>query len=457
MTRALVLLALLALAAAGVGFIADRPGRIAYEWQGLSGTLSVMQALALLGATVGVIVILLEIARAVFNAPRRMAQRARERRRQRAMAALSDGLVAVAAGDLGTATRAARDAERAAPDAPLTALLCAQAAQLAGDRAGAERRFADMTRSPRTRLLGLRGLSVEAARAGDTARSRAHALTAHQADPSLHWAASAAFHAATAERDFGGALALNDEALRRRLIDRQVWKRRKAVLLTALAATAEDTQTARRLSLEAHGLAKDLVPAAVRAARLVAPQSGRRAAAILEATYRLSPHPDLFAAALDLADGQSAAERLRRAEGFAALRPEHIESALGLAAAARAAGELDAARNALRPFVLDRPSQRVSTLMAEIEAAADAGEGVVREWLARAVRAPQDPAWIADGYRAAEWDAVSPITGELDRYVWSLPAGAAIAPVSAVDLTPPQRALPGPDGTLPRASVPRAS
>ena len=45
----------------------------------------------------------------------------------------------------------------------------------------------------------------------------------------------------------------------------------------------------------------------------------------------------------------------------------------------------------------------------------------MREWLARAVHAPRDPAWTADGYISEHWSPISPITGELDSFHWQVP------------------------------------
>lgn len=60
--------------------------------------------------------------------------------------------------------------------------------------------------------------------------------------------------------------------------------------------------------------APDFVPAATVAARTLARQlDTRRAAKVLEATWKLSPHPDLAAAYLHLRSGDSARDRLARA------------------------------------------------------------------------------------------------------------------------------------------------
>ena len=77
-------------------------------------------------------------------------------------------MAAVGSGDARAANRLAAEARKHLGDAPLTKLLRAQAAQLSGDRAGAAAAFRDMLDHPADHmLLGLRGLHIEARRAGD--------------------------------------------------------------------------------------------------------------------------------------------------------------------------------------------------------------------------------------------------------------------------------------------------
>ena len=70
--------------------------------------------------------------------------------------------------------------------------------------------------------------------------------------------------------------------------------------------------------------------------------------------------------------------------------------------------------------------------MAEIEEGEHGDLGRVREWLARAIRAPRDPAWVADGYVSDAWAPASPVTGRLDAFTWQVPDE---------DLAPPQAAV----------------
>ena len=106
-----------------------------------------------------------------------------------------------------------------------------------------------------------------------------------------------------------------------------------------------------------------------------------------------------------LRPGDSAADRLARARALARVAPSDPESALTVARAALEAQDLAAARKTLAPLLQGegvRPTARVCLLMAEIEEAAG-DDGAVREWLARAARAPRDRAWVAGEIIADRW------------------------------------------------------
>ena len=70
------------------------------------------------------------------------------------------------------------------------------------------------------------------------------------------------------------------------------------------------------------------------------------------------------------------------------------------------------------------PPARICTLMARIEAGELGDKGREREWLARALRAPRDRAWIVDGYVSDRWLPVSPVTGAVDGFEWKAPVDA---------------------------------
>jgi HemY protein len=430
MIRVALYLILVGVIAYGAASLADRPGDVVITWLGWRVETSLMVLGAAILAVVVALGLLWSLLRLVLRSPFLLRTLVRNRRGARAYAAISRGLIAVGAGDAGVAHRSMLEANRIAPAEPLALLLSAQSAQLAGDRDAADRAFRTMARRDDTKALGLHGLFVEARRRDDLVSARAYAEEAVRTAPSLGWASRAVLESRCRDGDWAGALALLER--NKRALDKESYRRQRAVLLTARALAAEETDrdNAKAFALEAIKLAPTLVPAAALAGRLLA-ESGdpRKAARVVEKAWRANPHPQLAQAYADVRLGDTARDRLKRIEALAKKAPGHVEGELALARAAIDAQEFAKARAALAPY-LAAPSKRVALLMAALERAERNDEGRAREWLARALNAAPDPAWTADGYVSDRWLPVSPLSGRLDAFEWRVPlAGITSAPV----------------------------
>jgi len=425
MIRIILFLALLLALAAGLSWFADHPGTVTINWLGYEASPSVFQAVILLLLLAVFVAFALWLVLSVVNAPKRIAQWMERRRQSKGMRALEEGIFAAGTGDEAKAAKAAALAQKYMPNNPLTKLLRAQAAQLSGDRVAAQRIFTSMLEDPQTRLLGLRGLFQEARREGQMEAAKLYVREALSINPALPWPSPALFEFQCREHDWNGALDTLAIARQHRIIDRATADRRRAVLLTALASEAEERgdSKALELALEAHRLAPALVPAAVIAGRMLAAEGNtQKAARIISQTWELAPHPDLALVYAHARPGDSPRDRLARVKTLAGLTPGHPEAAIAVATAAIEAREWEEARAALADLVREKPSARVCVLMARIEGGEKRDAGRVREWLARALRAPRDPAWIADGVVSAEWAPLSPVTQTLDAFVWEVPS-----------------------------------
>ena len=441
MIRVIVFLVLVGLAALGVAWLADRPGEVAITWAGRRIETSVMVLVAAIAAITVAAMMLWSLLRAIVRSPDRMASFLHHRRVAHGYQAISKGLVAIGAGDVGAARKFAAEAKKLAGDEPLALLLAAQSAQLAGNRSDAERVFTAMAARDDTKLLGLRGLYVEAQRRADMDAARFYAEETARNAPALAWAGQAVLEFRSAAGDWTGAIEALERARRSGLLDKTLYQRQRAVLLTARALAIVETERdeARTLALDAVKLAPALVPAAALAGRLLA-EAGelRKASRILEKAWRENPHPDLAEAFANLRFGDSARDRLRRVRSLAEKAPGHAESMLAVARAALDAQEFSTARDALSPLMA-QPTRQVAILMAELEQAEHGDEGRARGWIARALHAARDPAWTADGFVSERWMAVSPVTGRLDAFEWKVPllgiAGERAMPV--MDDEPP--------------------
>jgi HemY protein len=466
MFRLLIFLAALTLAAGGLTWLANNPGVVDLTWRGREYEVSLMLAIgAVLALAVG-LTIVWSVLRFVFRIPSLVSIGAQSRRREKGFQALSRGMIAVGAGDARAAAKHASEASRLIAHEPMTKLLKAQSAQLAGDTQSAVGAYNAMLDNHETHGLGLRGLHLEARRAGDHEAALQYAMRANDRAPAA-WAGQAVLEDRTRRGDWAGALATVDTNAAARLIDKPTANRWRAVIKTAMAEAAmeRDPKHALTLAQEACRLAPTLVPAAAICGRLTA-QAGdyRRATRILEAAYAQTPHPDLAAAYIRVRHGDSPLDRLARARTLARVAPSDPESPLTVGRAALEAHDGAAARATIAPLIASdspfgRPTRRVCLLMADIEGA-DGHQGAVREWLGRAARAPRDKAWVADGVISDRWAPVSP-SGALDAFVWRTPderlalPPEPTAPPPVVEAIAAPAPTPAPTPTLaPRAVEP---
>jgi len=426
MVRIILFLVLIAAAAAGAAWVADQTGDVALSWGGWRVETSLPVFALAFGVTVVAAMLAWSILRALWRTPEKIKRARRERRHARGRHAITHGLLAIGHGDSTAARLHADVARRHATHDPLTLLLHAQSAQLDGDREGARAAFRAMAEREDTRLLGLRGLFIEAQRADDPVAAVMIAEEALKLAPGSTWASHAVLGFRCAKGDWSGALTILDNNLASGLVEKAAYRRQRGVLLTARALELEqvDRDLSRESVMEAIKLAPTLVPAAVLASKYQSEaHQVRRSMRIVEAAWLKHPHPDLADAYAHVRLGDSARQRLVRVETLAAKAPGHIEGALAIARAAIDASEFARAREALAPFVAT-PTQRVAMLMAEIERTEHGDSGRARAWTLRAVRAMHDPVWTADGYVSDRWRPVSPVTGRLDAFQWQTPLAA---------------------------------
>ncbi|MBX3445483.1 MAG: heme biosynthesis protein HemY [Parvibaculaceae bacterium] len=445
MLRALYTFLIIAVLSGIAIWLADNPGELVMHWRGYEIRTSFVIGVAAMALAAFLALFVYRIVVSFIETPASVSAFLEKRRQQKGFLALSRGMVAVAAGDAGDAKRYAAQAHKLLDAPPLTLLLAAQAAQLEGDEAGATKYFEEMLAAPETEFLGLRGLFIQARRAGDRDRALAHARRAFTLRPQTPWAAQAVFEIEAAEEDWDGALKTLDRVVAAKLIPRDDGRRRRAVLLAAKAMTAEEAarmQTgeardaalnqAAKLAAEAASLEPHFAPVAALAARLHAATGKlRKGMKLVEEAWKSEPHPDLADVWLEMIEGETGYDRAERARALAARQPGHVESRILEARGAILARDWAGARNALSayagPGASEAPTQRICELMAEIEEGEFGDRGAARGWLTRALHAPEDPQWSGTGYRAHRWSPINPVTGEFDELRWSVPATAPAA------------------------------
>ena len=168
-----ILIFLIVVFALGLGFawLADRPGDMVVTFAGYQYQVSLMVAAVAVTAVVAAVMIAWWLVKSIWNSPYTISRYFRVRRRDRGYQALSTGMIAAGAGDGMLARKMNKQAAKLirSDSEPLIQLLDAQASLLEGDHETAREKFEAMLDDPEMRLLGLRGLYLEAERLGDRA------------------------------------------------------------------------------------------------------------------------------------------------------------------------------------------------------------------------------------------------------------------------------------------------
>lgn len=444
--RTLPALVVVAILVAGAVLVADQPGRVAIVWQGwrVDTSVAVLIVGTLLVAVLAVIVV--GLLRRIVGGPRAFLHARRERRRRDGYRALTQGMVAVAAGDADEAQRYARKADVLLAEPPLTLLLSAQAAQLNGDEDAARKYFAAMLNRPETEFLGLRGMLTQALRRGEDGAALRLAERAHTMRPKTPWVLTNLLELQVRAGEWPRAQTTLAELVKAKLVPAATGRHHQAALLLAQSRAAADSDTALSFASEAQDLVPGFAPAAARRAELLQRAGNpRKAAKAIETAWRREPHPRLAAAYAALFADEAPLARVKHHEQLAALNPDHVESHLAIAEAALAAQLWGEARRQLAACGADSggntvsggaPTARICRLMAALEESEHGDGAAARSWLARTAEAPPDPLWVCANCEAEshDWQPLCARCRGFDSLSWRRPshAGPALAPYRAV-------------------------
>jgi len=427
---------LLVIVAISIWF-AENPGSVSIQWQGL--IIDVPLALALLASLLVIGACSLVYRGWLFlrRSPKILGHYRTEKRIHHGYEALSQGMVAVAAGDSHEARKHAQKADRLLENPGLTMLLNAQAAQLEGDENAASRFFDEMSKTKGMEFLGLRGLLNQAIGRGDTDEALNLAKQAYQLKPKTEWLAHNLFDLQLEKGQWAEAEHTLDTSIKHKLVDSKKGRHQKTLLWierAGLAVDAGQLEAAIKLLNQALKAEPTLVPAALSLSKLLhKTNKTRKAITVIENIWARNPQPEAYDLYLEFHAEPDALKRVNLAEKLAAKFPKHVESRIIIARAGLEAQLWGEARDELSVLIEEAPSARVFTLMAELVETENNDMAGAREWLRRAAQAAQNPAWVCDGCgdAAVDWSSVCRKCGNFDSKIWQIPAQVVTAQLHA--------------------------
>jgi HemY protein len=423
-------------------YFAYNPGGVTLNWLGYRIDMHIGAALFLVALLFLVLQFVAWLFGAILRTPQSLSMMRSNARKAKGYRALTRGLTAVAAGDPSEARRQAKIAHDLLGEPPLTLLLAAQAAQLAGDETSAERYFDRLTEAPETALLGLRGLAMGALKRGDEAAALSYAEKASAVAPQAGWAAETAHNLQVKSGKIEAAVHSLNQLGRAGGMPPKAAQRRRAALLTEqarriLAGDGGDANRALALSREAVKLTRDnpgeFVPARLVLCRSLLRQGkAREAARLIEQVWDDAPHAALGRFYLEAVGGDTPLDRAQRVQKLVKQNPDHAEShRIGADAALTARLWGEARKHLERLADLEQAGDGLSAdtcrRMARLEAGEHgAGSSGERQWLDMAAEARGGADWVcescgtlgAGGPEAAGWQLCCPRCDAIDSLVW---------------------------------------
>ena len=346
-------------------------------------------------------------------------------RERRGLNALSEAILAQAAGENRVALARATKAQRLLDRPDVTNVIAAQAALALGETSRAEEAFRALLPSEKARFVGVRGLMQLKLEQGDTATALKLAEKAFALKPKNAETQETLLKLQTRSDDWKGARGTLAAQLKAGFLPKDVWRRRDALLaLQEASELLSETASveAQEAAIAANKASPDLIPAACMAARSYIAQGNPRAATrVLSKAWKAQPHPDLAAAFAEIVPDESPDARLERFRTLLDLNPTEEESRLLMAELKIATEDFPGAQRALGDLATSNPTTRVMTIMAAIERGMGAEDAIVRGWLARALTAPRGKQWVCGSCNAihSEWVPVCDNCGGFDTLSWT--------------------------------------
>lgn len=418
----------------GAGMIMETPGEVTLAFAGREVTLSplgfilamlvILLAVWILLKIVGFLVAILRFITGDQTAITRYLDRNRERK---GFDALTQSMLALAAGEGRKAQAKAALAEKLLDRPELTRLVKAQTAELNGNADQAAVIYKEMLTDDRTRFVAVQGLLRQKLANGDTATALKLAEKAFALQPRHVPTLDTLFDLQTRAEDWGGARRTLSAKVRAASLPKDVGNRREAVLSLADARAAlEDGNTARArdAAYAANKMSPTFGPAAALAAEMHAKLGEpRHAARIVKKAWTEAPHPDLAAAFASIAPDETPDERVKRFQLLLKINPDNAETRMVAAELALAAEDFPGARRALGDLAGRHPTTRSLAIMAAIERGEGAPDSVVRGWLAKALSAPRGEAWVCGKCNTAHgsWVPICSHCESFDTLAWTLP------------------------------------
>lgn len=428
MPKALFFLLFLTIFSLASLWFVENDGSIVIDWMGYRIQTSVAFAVLFLIITIVACTLFLQLILWIKSGPGRFRKARKERRFSQGLIALTQGFAALAAGDTAQARSLTKRASNNLDNMPITKLLAAQTAQLEGNREMAKEHYSamleDKNKNKETEIIAIKGLLLEAREDNDLGKALFLAEKAYKLKPDADWVILILLDLYRKTHKWGKAEELTKKALKYKLIPKESAQR--IFGLTAFAMYEDNLKHGRDedskyLVKKAYKSAPDVVPIIISYAKMLAmSDKTRKEVKLLESHWRVTPHPDIATAYIEIYADSSEEVRLEKAARLLELQPSQPESHFIYASMALEAGQLGLARQHLKIALSHGETKSLCLLMAELETMDRASHEVVHYWRERGIMANDFAVWQCSKCqkKSESWNILCHNCGSFDSIQW---------------------------------------
>lgn len=387
-----------ALLAALLIWLGQLPGQVSVDWQGWQIQTSLALTTIALVVALFIVLLALQLLRKLRRIPKQLT--GHESNLSRGLSLLTDGMVALAAGETTEARKKADQANKLmGKHQTIGLLLSARAAALEGDDVAATKAYQKITQDKsKGTLLGLKGQLNQALKNQNLELALKLANQANKKHPKTQWVLLTRLNLETRLADWHAAEKTVKQLSKAKLIPPESAKHFNALIALELSRQAtvnKKGSDALSYAKDAFRLVNGFAPTAVHYAMLVAADGrSKRASTILQTAWQQHPHPSIANAYYQLFVGQSPDTQLKNIQRLIADHTHHRDAQLLLVRYYLDNDSPNDARETLVTLLDDDPSYHILSMMIDVETKCSGNLKAIQAWQQRLNTALPDPTWV---------------------------------------------------------------
>lgn len=419
-------------------WVAERPGRVVFDWMDYRIETSV-------GVVVFAVVLLMVFSaygyrfwRSIVTMPSWFKRYQEAKTKEKGYAALTKGLVAVAAGDTKVALKHSKRASKLIPQVSLTKLLGAQSALMNNEHDKAQKQFYELIKDKEASFFGVRGLLTQTIRQGDHDKALQLVRQADSLQPKTKWILQTLLDLEIQARDWNAAENTLHKCYKLKAFDKKTYQKHQVAIELAKAEVAKAKglyDVALEHAKDAWKIDPEFVPAnELYAYTLYELGDQKKAAKIIEKAWKTNEHPDLVRAWQRIAPEEVKAgdplKRLSWAEQLLKNRKESIEAKLAVGVSALDAGVFGEARRYLEEVAKIHPGERVFLALSELEQRQFNDSDKASAWMQKAVEVDKEKEWTCGhcNTHSVKWSPICSNCGSFNTIEWGGYAYSSLSP-----------------------------